>query len=154
MFSDQDALWMKRALELAKQAAQVGEVPVGAVLVCEGKIISEAHNQVIGLNDPSAHGEVLALRKAGEKLQNYRLPNAELFVTIEPCLMCAGTMVHARVGRVVFGAREPKAGVAQSNLCVFDQDFLNHRVKFESGLLAEECSTLIGDFFKERRKNA
>lgn len=151
MFSDQDMQWMQRALVLAKQAEQQNEVPVGAILVYEGAVIAEAYNQTITLNDPTAHAEVLALRKAAQVLSNYRLPNSELFVTIEPCMMCAGALVHARVKRLVFAAREPKAGVVCSHLQVLEKSFLNHQVKVEEGLLAEQCSHLISDFFKKKR---
>lgn len=152
MFSEQDTQWMQRALELAKAAAEKGEVPVGAVLVCRGELISEACNQPISLNDPSAHAEILALRQGAKKIANYRLIDCELFVTIEPCMMCAGALVHARIKRLVFGAREYKAGVACSHIRAFEQEFLNHKVIVEEGLLAEESSTLISDFFKKKRQ--
>lgn len=151
LFSAQDQQWMQRAMVLAEQAAEQGEVPVGAVLVYENKIIGEAYNQPISLNDSTAHAELLALRQAAKHLMNYRVPGSELFVTIEPCMMCAGAMIHARVSRLVFAAREPKAGVACSHLRVFEQNFLNHRMKVEEGLFAEHCSALMSDFFKQRR---
>jgi len=151
MFSELDHLWMRRALMLAEKAAQQGEVPVGAVLVYKEEIIAEAYNQPITLQDPSAHAEILALRIGAEKLSNYRTVDCELFVTIEPCMMCAGALVHSRVRRLVFGAREPKAGVACSHLNAFDLQFLNHRVLIEEGLLAEQCSALMSNFFKKKR---
>lgn len=150
-FSESDHQWMRRALVLAEQAAQQGEVPVGAVLVCKGELLAESCNQPISLTDPSAHAEILALRRGAEKLSNYRMPDCELFVTIEPCMMCAGALVHSRVSRLVFGAREPKSGVASSHLHVFEQSFLNHRIKVEEGLLAEQCSQMMKDFFKKKR---
>lgn len=142
---------MKQALKLAKQAASQGEVPVGAVLISNDELIAQAHNQPITLNDPSAHAEVLALREAARKLSNYRLVNCELFVTLEPCMMCAGALVHARVKRVVFATREPKAGAVCSHLKAFDKDFLNHKVQVEEGLCADESASLLSDFFKSRR---
>jgi tRNA(adenine34) deaminase len=151
MFSEQDEQWMRRALAQAEKAAACREVPVGAVLVAGGEVLAESFNQPISLNDPSAHAEILALRKAAAIEKNYRLPEAELFVTIEPCLMCAGALVHARVKRLVFGAREPKAGAVCSHLQVYEQGQFNHTVKVEEGLLAQECSELMSDFFKARR---
>ena len=151
IFSAQDKQWMQRALALAEKAAHQQEVPVGAVVVLKGKIIAEAGNQCISLNDPSAHAEILAIRKAGEYLGNYRLADCELFVTIEPCLMCAGALLHSRIKRLVFGAQEPKAGVVLSHLHVFDETFINHKITVDSGLMAEECSVLMSEFFKQRR---
>ncbi len=142
---------MQRAFALATEAAKQQEVPVGAVVVFQGKIIAEAFNQTIFLNDPSAHAEILALRRAGEYRKNYRLPECELFVTIEPCLMCTGALIHSRIKRLVFGAREPKAGVIFSRLQVLNEKFINHQVTVESGLMAEESSALMSDFFKMRR---
>lgn len=142
---------MARALELAKQAQALGEVPVGAVLVSEGRIIGEGFNQPISRCDASAHAEIMALREAGEARHNYRLPDTTLYVTLEPCAMCAGAIVHARVARLVFAAREPKAGVAVSQQHFFAQPYLNHRVTLEEGLLAEESSVLLSSFFKQRR---
>jgi tRNA(Arg) A34 adenosine deaminase TadA len=144
--------WMQRALELARLAQSKGEVPVGAVLVKDNVIIGEGHNQVITLNDPSAHAEILALREAATLLQNYRLPQTTLYVTIEPCSMCAGAIVHARVNHLVFAATEPKAGVIMSQGSFLDNNFLNHRVTFEAGVLEQESSQLISDFFKVKRK--
>lgn len=147
-----DEQFMQHALELARRAQQQGEVPVGAVLVLENEIIGEGHNQLIQLHDPSAHAEIQALRKAGERMSNYRLPGSTLYVTIEPCSMCAGAMVHARIGRLVYGASEPKAGVAISRERFFERDFLNHRVVIEGGVLAGQCSELISDFFRKKRQ--
>ena len=151
MFSEQDSQWMEQALQLAKKAAEQGEVPVGAVLINNGELIAQAYNQPITLNDPSAHAEILVLRQASERLSNYRLVNSELFVTLEPCMMCAGALVHARVKRLVFAAREPKSGVVCSHLKAFDQTFLNHNVIVQEGLLAEQSASLLSGFFKDKR---
>ena len=151
MFSQRDEYFMRQALVMAQESVSADEVPVGAVLVLNDEIIASAHNQNISLNDPSAHAEVIALRSAGEVLGNYRIPEAELFVTIEPCLMCAGAMIHARIKRLVFGASETKAGVAHSHLQAFSQSFVNHRCAVQGGLLEEECGKLMSDFFKKRR---
>ena len=147
-----DARFMARALELADAAAERGEVPVGAVLVLEGNIIGEGGNCVISTGDPTAHAECVALRAAAAKLGNYRLPEAVLYVTIEPCAMCAGALVHARVRRLVFGAREPKAGAVCSRANLLDAEFHNHRVLWEEGLLAPECATRLQEFFRQRRE--
>lgn len=143
---------MQRALELARQAEAAGEVPVGAVLVRDGRIIGEGWNQPIGRHDPSAHAEIMALRAAGAHEQNYRLPDTTLYVTLEPCPMCAGAIVHARVARVVFAARDPRSGAAGSvfDLLPSDQRF-NHRTSCEGGLLAEQAGQLLRDFFRARR---
>jgi tRNA(adenine34) deaminase len=146
-----DQIFMRRALVLAARAAQLGEVPVGALVVLDGEVIGEGWNQPISGHDPTAHAEIMALRQAAERLKNYRLVGAELYVTIEPCTMCAGTIIHARVARVVFGAAEPKAGAVVSNACVFDQPWVNHRPAYEGGVLAELCSRQISDFFRLRR---
>lgn len=142
---------MRQALELARIAAERGEVPVGAVLVREGQVIGEGSNRPIGNCDPSAHAEVVALRRAAEKEQNYRLPGTTLYVTIEPCTMCFGTMMHARVARLVYGAREPRAGVIESQLQLSEADFFNHRIAVEGGVMAEEASGLVQEFFRGRR---
>lgn len=142
---------MRRALELAEIAGERGEVPVGAVLVYEGKIIGEGGNRPIGNCDPSAHAEIIALRRAAEQRRNYRLPQTSLYVTIEPCTMCFGAMVHARVGRLVYGAAEPRAGAVQSQLQLGEADFFNYKIAVESGVMAEEAAKLIGDFFASRR---
>ena len=138
----QDELFMREALQLAEQGAALGEVPVGAVLVQDGEIIGRGFNSPISLNDPSAHAEVQAIRDAATNLQNYRLPNTTLYVTLEPCSMCAGLIVHARVTRVVFAAHEPRAGVVASQGCFFAQPFLNHNVQVTGGVLAEASAQL------------
>ena len=142
---------MQRALALAQQAAANGEVPVGAVLVREGEVIGEGFNCPITTNDPTAHAEVMALRDAAKRISNYRLPNTTLYVTVEPCAMCAGALVHARVARVVYGTPEPKAGVADSHLSLFAAPHFNHRVCCEGGVLQEDCANLMQDFFRSRR---
>ncbi|MBK8675714.1 MAG: tRNA adenosine(34) deaminase TadA [Cellvibrionales bacterium] len=142
---------MQRALALAQQAAAKGEVPVGAVLVREGEVIGEGFNCPITTNDPTAHAEVMALRDAAKRISNYRLPNTTLYVTVEPCAMCAGALVHARVARVVYGTPEPKAGVADSHLSLFAAPHFNHRVCCEGGVLQEDCANLMQDFFRSRR---
>lgn len=142
---------MRRALELAEIAGERGEVPVGAVLVHKGKIIGEGSNRPIGNCDPSAHAEIIALRSAAEQMQNYRLPQTTLYVTIEPCTMCFGAMVHARVGRLVYGATEPRAGAVESRLKLGESGFYNHRIAVESGVMAEEAAVLVREFFASRR---
>jgi len=149
--SESDLKWMQHAIELAKRGSQEDEVPVGAVIVLDGKIIGEGWNQPIGHHDPSAHAEIMALRAAGKSIQNYRLLNTTLYVTLEPCVMCAGAIMHARVGRVVFGASDPKAGAAGSVVDLFADPKLNHHVVVEGGLLAVECGTLLSSFFRARR---
>ena len=144
-------LFMRRAIALAQQAALLGEVPVGAVVVQNGEVIGEGYNQPISGCDPTAHAEIIALRDAARKIGNYRLPNSTLYVTIEPCTMCAGALVHARVARVVYGTTEPKSGVAKSNLALFEAPHFNHRVCCEGGVLQEECSMMMSDFFRSRR---
>ncbi|AWF80249.1 tRNA adenosine(34) deaminase TadA [Microbulbifer sp. A4B17] len=151
MATPRDFGFMRRALELAQLAAERGEVPVGAVLVQEGKIIGEGSNRPIGNCDPSAHAEIVALRQAADKQQNYRLPNTTLYVTIEPCTMCFGALVHARVGRLVYGATEPRAGVVESQLELAQASFFNHKITVESGVMAEEASKLVREFFHDRR---
>ena len=147
----QDELFMRRAIALAQQAALLGEVPVGAVVVQNGEVIGEGYNQPISGCDPTAHAEIIALRDAARKIGNYRLPNSTLYVTIEPCTMCAGALVHARVARVVYGTTEPKSGVAKSNLALFEAPHFNHRVCCEGGVLQDECATMMSDFFRSRR---
>lgn len=143
--------WMQHALALAQSAADIGEVPVGAVVVLNDVIIGEGFNQPISSCDPTAHAEVVALRDAAKKIGNYRLNEATLYVTIEPCLMCAGSLVHARIKKVIFGASEPKAGAIVSAQNVLDNAKLNHVVEYQGGVLAEQCSQLISDFFKQKR---
>ncbi|SIS07086.1 tRNA-adenosine deaminase [Aquipseudomonas alcaligenes] len=147
----QDERFMREALELARQGAERGEVPVGAVLVQDGEVIGRGFNCPISTSDPSAHAEMVAIRAAAAAVQNYRLPGSTLYVTLEPCSMCAGLIVHSRIARVVYGTTEPKAGVAVSRGQFFSQDFLNHRVLIEGGLLAQECSEMLSAFFKARR---
>jgi len=148
-----DNHFMQRALELARHAEAQGEVPVGAVVVLEGEIIGEGWNQPIGRHDPSAHAEIMALRDAGQSQQNYRLPESTLYVTLEPCPMCAGAIVHARVGRVVFGASDPRSGAAGSvfDLLPSDQRF-NHVTDAVGGVLADESAQLLRQFFRARRR--
>ena len=144
---------MKLALDLAAKAEAQGEVPVGAVLVCDGEVIGEGWNQPISRHDPSAHAEIMALRDAGQHRRNYRLPDSTLYVTLEPCPMCAGAIVHARVGRVVFAATDPRTGAAGSvfDLLPSDERF-NHRTEVTRGVLAEESADLLRQFFRARRK--
>ena len=142
---------MRLALREAERGAREGEVPVGAVVVREGRVVARAHNRPIHLHDPTAHAEILALRRAGGKLCNYRLEGCDLYVTIEPCAMCAGAIVHARVQRLVFGARDPKAGACGSALRVLNHRKLNHRVEVKSGVLAADCAKAIQEFFRKRR---
>ena len=146
-----DQRWMRHALELASRAEQQGEVPVGAVLLLDGEILGEGWNQTITQNDPSAHAEIQALRQAGARMGNYRLPGSELFVTLEPCCMCAGALVHARVARVVYGAADPKTGAAGSVFDVLTHSHHNHRIELAGPCLAEECGGLLQRFFRERR---
>jgi tRNA(adenine34) deaminase len=144
--------FMELALQEAKKAEQIGEVPVGAILVSEhGEILSAAHNLTIKLVDPTAHAEILALRKAALEINNYRLLNTTLYVTVEPCIMCMGAIVHARISRVVFGATDPKWGAAGSLYNVAEDDRLNHRVEIIAGVRAEDCRRLIQDFFRAKR---
>jgi tRNA(adenine34) deaminase len=147
----QDERFMREALALAAEGAERGEVPVGAVLVQDGEVIGSGFNCPISTSDPSAHAEMVAIRAAAQAVQNYRLPGSTLYVTLEPCSMCAGLIVHSRIARVVYGTTEPKAGVAVSRGQFFTQDFLNHRVLIEGGLLAQECGEMLSAFFKARR---
>lgn len=147
-----DAAFMHRALELAREAALRQEVPVGAVLVAaDGTVLAETFNAPVSQNDPTAHAEMLALRTAGVRVGNYRLPGATLYVTLEPCAMCAGALVHARIARVVFAAADPKAGACGSVFDIARSDKLNHRVEVSSGVLGAESSALLKTFFAERR---
>jgi tRNA(adenine34) deaminase len=144
--------WMRRALALADRAANEGEVPVGAVVVRDGELLGEGWNQVISTSDPSGHAEVVALRDAARLVGNYRLPGATLYVTLEPCTMCAGALVHARIAHLVFAAREPKAGVVCSTCSLLEEPWLNHKVDWTGEVLAEESSARLQAFFAERRK--
>lgn len=150
--SADDFRFMTVALDLAKQAGAAGEVPIGAVLVHEGEIIAAAANAPIAMRDPSAHAEVLALRAGGQQLGNYRLPQTTLYATLEPCAMCAGALIHARVRRLVFGATDPQRGAAGSALDLFNHPAKNHQVDVHGGVRAEECSTVLRTFFRERRE--
>lgn len=151
-FDDPYRHWMTRALRLAQQGAEAGEVPVGAVLVLGGAVIGEGWNRPIAASDPTAHAEIEALRAAARRLGNYRLPGSTLYVTLEPCVMCAGAIVHARVERVIYGARDPKAGACGSvfDLLPADRRF-NHRTDCQGGVLAEDCGELLRAFFRARR---
>jgi len=146
-----DHQFMRLAIEQAQLAAQSGEVPVGAVLVRDDQVLSKAFNKPITNHDPSAHAEMLALREAALIEENYRIPGSTLYVTLEPCAMCAGAMLHARIGRVVFGALDPKTGAAGSVLDLFASKQINHQTSAEGGVMGEECGQLLRDFFKERR---
>lgn len=149
--ADRDRRWMQRALELARRAAAVGEVPVGAVLVRDDEAIGEGWNRSIGACDPTAHAEVLALRTAATRIGNYRLVGSTLYVTLEPCPMCAGAIVHARVVRVVFGAADPRTGAAGTVFDLLRSTQLNHRAEVVGGVLAEDCGALLREFFRARR---
>ena len=146
-----DVIWMEAALALARQAADAGEVPVGAVVVKDGQIIGRGYNQPISSRDPTAHAEIIALREAAAHLQNYRLNDCTLVVTMEPCVMCAGAMLHARIARLVYGAREYKTGAHGSVMDVFAEPRLNHHCEVHGEVLAEACSDLISGFFASRR---
>ncbi len=143
---------MRLALEEARRAGAAGEVPVGAVLVQEGAVIARAHNQPIALSDPTAHAEVLVLRSAAAAVGNYRIPDATLYVTVEPCIMCVGAMLQARVARLVYGAADPKGGAVASLYQIASDPRLNHQIEVVSGILEEECRALLHDFFRLRRK--
>lgn len=147
-----DIIWMQRALALAQQGVDAGEVPVGAVVVRDGVVIGEGFNQPIGSHDPTAHAEIVALRQAAIHEQNYRLPGTTLYVTLEPCVMCVGAMIHARVERLVFGAYEAKTGAAGSVFELLQAPQHNHRVKITGGVLEEACGQILKDFFQARRK--
>lgn len=146
-----DAAFMRQALDQAHNAWALGEVPVGAVVVKDGEIIATGFNQPIGTHDPTAHAEIMALRAASAILGNYRLPGCELFVTLEPCAMCSGAMMHARLARVIYGASDPKTGACGSILNLFAQDRLNHHTSLVGGVLADECGAVLKSFFAERR---
>ncbi|MGI4720560.1 MAG: tRNA adenosine(34) deaminase TadA [Janthinobacterium lividum] len=146
--------FMTLALEQARLAWAEGEVPVGAVVVRDGEVIATGYNRPIGRHDPTAHAEIVALRAAAEKLGNYRLPGCELYVTLEPCIMCSGAMMHARLARVVYGATDPKTGACGSVVNLFEEDRLNHHTGVQGGVMAEEASGLLKAFFAERRAAA
>jgi tRNA(adenine34) deaminase len=153
---ESDERWMEEALRLARMAEVAGEVPVGAVVVCEGrgveqKIIGRGWNQVVSASDPCAHAEIVALREAARTLGNYRLSGCQLYVTLEPCAMCAGAIVHARIARLVYGARDPKAGAVGGIMQVLNHPRLNHRVEVTEGVLGGRCMEILQAFFRERR---
>ncbi len=143
--------WMRLALALAARAGESGEVPVGALVILDGQVVGEGWNQPIATSDPTAHAEIVAMRAASRAVKNYRLSGATLVVTVEPCLMCVGAMVHARIGTVVYGAPEPRAGALGSAIAAHDTPGLNHRLAVAGGVLADDCRALIQTFFKERR---
>jgi len=149
--AQEDARYVDLALVEARRAADAGEVPIGAVVVLDGMVIARAHNAPITLHDPTAHAEVLALRAAARETGNYRLERASVYTTVEPCLMCCGALVHARVARLVYGAADPKAGAAASLYRILDDGRLNHRVEVTAGVRAEECAALLTEFFRARR---
>jgi tRNA(adenine34) deaminase len=149
-----DAIFMRQALDQAHNAWALGEVPVGAVVVKDGEIIATGFNQPIGTHDPTAHAEIMALRVAATILGNYRLPGCELFVTLEPCAMCSGAMLHARLARVVYGASDPKTGACGSIVNLFEQNQLNHHTELVGGVMAQECGALLKEFFAQRRRDA
>ncbi|MCL2161491.1 MAG: tRNA adenosine(34) deaminase TadA [Betaproteobacteria bacterium] len=146
-----DERFMREALDLAREAGAAGEVPVGAVVVCDGEIVGRGYNRPITSHDPTAHAEIIALRDAAARLGNYRLPGCELFVTLEPCAMCTGAMFHARIARVVFGARDPKTGAAGSVLDLYAESRLNHHADIVGDVLAFDCGELLSSFFAARR---
>jgi tRNA(adenine34) deaminase len=149
-----DSDFMRLALEQAQHAWSLGEVPVGAVVVKDGVVIATGFNQPIGRHDPTAHAEIVALRAAAEKLGNYRLPGCELYVTLEPCVMCSGAMMHARLARVIYGAPDPKTGACGSVVNLFEQEQLNHHAEIVGGVMADEAGAMLKGFFAERRNAA
>ena len=146
-----DELWMEEALRCAQRALEIGEVPVGAIVVCDGRIVGRGWNRNIADSDPSAHAEVIALRQAGANIGNHRLGDSELFATIEPCAMCAGAMVHARIKRLVYGSDDPKAGAVRSVIQVLNHPQLNHKIEVRSGVLAGRSTEILQTFFRDRR---
>ena len=150
-YEETDYHWMNHALKLARRAQDQGEVPVGAVIVLDNELIAEGWNQPISTCDPSAHAEMMALRQAAKRLSNYRLLETTLYVTLEPCVMCAGTMIHARIKRLVFGASDPRTGAAGSVFNLLQSTHLNHTVQTQGGLLSDECGELLKTFFQARR---
>jgi tRNA(adenine34) deaminase len=150
--SPQDVEFMRAALVLAEEARRVGEVPVGALVVADGRIVARGFNAPISRHDPTAHAEIAALRAAAEALRNYRLPGCDLYVTLEPCAMCAGAIMHARIRRLVFGARDPKTGACGSVTDLFAEPRINHHTTVTGGVLAEECGALLSAFFAEKRR--
>lgn len=150
--SERDQHWIRHALDLARRAQEEGEVPVGAVIVREDQLVAEGWNQPIEGHDPTAHAEIMALREAGVVESNYRLPGATLYVTLEPCVMCVGAIMHARIERVVYGATDPKAGADGSVFSLLRSKEFNHTVKVHGGVLADECGDILKAFFKARRQ--
>jgi tRNA(adenine34) deaminase len=148
---EQDEFWMRRALELAAEAEALGEVPVGAVIVLDGEVIGEGFNQPISSCDPSAHAEIVAVRAAAKSANNYRLPGSSIYVTLEPCTMCVGALIHARIERLVYGTTEPKSGAVISRSQLLTADYFNHRIEVTGGILAEECQHQLSQFFQKRR---
>lgn len=146
-----DNSWMRLALEQARRAADAGEVPVGAVIIKDGEVIGTGYNRNITDHDPTGHAEIVAMRQAAGHLGNHRLPGCEMFVTIEPCAMCAGALVHARIARLVYGAADPKAGAVSSVMQVINHPSLNHQMEVTAGLLADECAAILKTFFQSRR---
>ncbi len=144
-------IWMREALTLARQAAAKGEVPVGAVVVLDGQVIGRGYNRPIGAHDPTAHAEIVAIRDAAAKVANYRVPDATLYVTLEPCVMCVGALMHARISTVVYGATEPKSGAMESTQRAHEHPALNHRITVVSGVMAADCRDLLQQFFRDRR---
>lgn len=149
--AEEDRRWMQHALRLAQRAAELGEVPVGAVVVKDDEAVAEGWNQPVASHDPTAHAEIVALRAAAQAARNYRLGGHTLYVTLEPCVMCAGAILHARVERLVFGAWDPKAGAVESVYDLVARPRLNHRLEWRGGVLEAECGALLADFFKARR---
>jgi len=145
-------LWMEEALREAQRALALGEVPVGAVVVCDGHVVGRGCNRPLTASDPTAHAEILALREAGQTLNNYRLLDCDLYVTVEPCAMCAGAITHARIRRLIYGSEDPKAGAVRSTVQVLNHPKLNHKVEVTSGVLAARCMDLLQAFFRERRQ--
>lgn len=151
MRSRDDAAWMELALEQARLAAEAGEVPVGALVIRDGEIVGQGHNRNLLDHDPTAHAEIVALRQAAEHLRNHRLGGCTVYATIEPCSMCAGTLIHARVSRLVYGASDPKAGAAGSVLKVLNHPDLNHKIEVTAGILSDKCSEILQEFFRRKR---
>jgi len=147
----EDAVWMERALALAELAAAAGEVPVGALVIRDGEIIGQGHNRNLLDNDPTAHAEIVALRQAAARVGNHRLVGCTMIATIEPCSMCAGALIHARIARLVYGAKDPKAGAAGSTVQVINHPSLNHRMEVTAGVLADRCSDILQNFFRKKR---
>lgn len=147
-----DEIWMRLAIQEAYKARESDEVPVGAVVVCDNQVVGKGHNRPITDSDPTAHAELIALRAAAVHLKNYRLPGCTLYVTLEPCQMCAGAMVHARIDRLVYAVRDVKTGAVESRFNALQQEYLNHRVDVTSGVMELECSTILSSFFREKRK--